>query len=360
MSSPKQLRRLTLFALALYPFGNDLLYMAIRPLGEKGLGEVMSNQSSILGKAYEYAAIKALHDLVIGHRAVEMVDSESLRLAKSRFENEIDSLKQLEMSKSAKAGIEKILKLESKILEESSSPVRLHLQADLAGIAGDVRDILIERADINWETGISVKHNHEALKHSRLSKTIDFGYKWYDMPVSPGYWEKVNPIFEDLEDKKRSNLAWSALPDKEGSYYIPLLGAFLDEITLALSANSKKVVSGLITYLLGSDDRDYYKLIHSKSPRVAKVVPFNLLGTLQKGMKDESGTDLIEKLPLPTSIISLGIRPGSQTTADILLDNNWSMSFRIHNASTLVEPSLKFDVQLSGEPEQLKVFDCPW
>jgi hypothetical protein len=77
-------------------------------------------------------------------------------------------------------------------------------------------------------------------------------------------------------------------------------------------------------------------------------------------MRDESGTDLIEKLPLPTSIISLGIRPGSQTTADILLDNNWSMSFRIHNASTLVEPSLKFDVQLSGEPEQLKVFDCPW
>lgn len=335
-------------------------YLAERLVREKESGEVMSNQSSILGKAYEYAAIKALHDLVIGHRAVEMVDSESLRLAKSRFENEIGSVKQLEMAKSAKAGIEKILKLESKILEESSSPVRLHLQADLAGIAGDVRDILIERADVKWETGISVKHNHEALKHSRLSKTIDFGYKWYDMPVSPDYWEKVNPLFEDLEVKRRSNLAWSALSDKEGSYYLPLLRAFLEEISIALNTNSKKVVGGLITYLLGSDDRDYYKLIHSKSPRVAKVVPFNLLGTLQKGMRDESGTDLIEKLPLPTSVISMGIRPDSQTTVDILLDNNWSMSFRIHNASTLVEPSLKFDVQLSSEPKELKVFNCPW
>jgi hypothetical protein len=93
---------------------------------------------------------------------------------------------------------------------------------------------------------------------------------------------------------------------------------------------------------------------------VAKVVPFNLLGTLQKGMRDDSGTELIEKLPLPTSVVSLGIRSGSQTTADITLDNNWSISFRIHNASTLVEPSLKFDVQLSSEPEELKVFNCPW
>jgi hypothetical protein len=320
----------------------------------------MSNQSSILGKAYEYAAIKALHDLIGAQRLVEIVDSESLRIAKSRFENEIESSQQLEMSKSAEAGIEKILQLESKILEESAFPVRLHLQADQAGIMGDVRDVIIDRSDIKWQTGISVKHNHEALKHSRLSKNIDFGHKWYDMQVSAAYWKTVIPIFDELEEKKRENLAWSSLPDKETAYYLPLLQAFLDEVKLALSTNSKKVVSGLIKYLLGSDNRDYYKLIHSKSPRVAKVVPFNLLGTLQKGMRDDSGTDLIDKLPLPTSVVSLGIRSGSQTTADITLDNNWSISFRIHNASTLVEPSLKFDVQLSSEPAELKVFNCPW
>lgn len=322
--------------------------------------KLVSNQSSILGKAYEYAAIKALHDLISKQRSVEIVESESLRIAKSRFENEIGSAQQQEMSKSARAGIEKILKLESKILEESTFPVRLHLQADQAGILGDVRDVIIDRSDIKWQTGISVKHNHEALKHSRLSKTIDFGHKWYDMKVSTDYWRTVIPIFDDLEEKKRNNQAWSSLPDKENSYYLPLLQAFLSEITLALNKDSQKVVSGLIKYLLGSDDRDYYKLIHSKSPKVAKVVPFNLLGTLQKGMRDDSGTDMIEKLPLPTSVVSLGIRSGSQTTADIVLDNNWSISFRIHNASTLVEPSLKFDVQLSSEPEELKVFSCPW
>lgn len=326
----------------------------------KELVKPMSNQSSILGKAYEYAAIKALYDLISKQRSAEIVDSESIRIAKFRFEEQIDSSQRLEMSKSAKAGIEKILKLESKILETSPLPVRLHLQTDQAGIAGDIRDILIDRSDAQWQTGISVKHNHEALKHSRLSKTIDFGYKWYDIPVSSGYWKTVIPIFDDLEEKKKNNLAWSSLPDKENSYYLPLLHAFLDEIALSLQTNSKKVVSGLIKYLLGSDDRDYYKLIHSKSPRVAKVVPFNLLGTLQKGFLDDSGIDLIEKLPLPTSVKNLGVRAGSQTTADILFDNNWSMSFRIHNASTLVEPSLKFDVQLSSEPKELKVFNCPW
>lgn len=36
-------------------------------------------------------------------------------------------------------------------------------------LTGDVRDIVIKRKDIEWEVGLSIKHNHDAVKHSRLA-----------------------------------------------------------------------------------------------------------------------------------------------------------------------------------------------
>lgn len=35
------------------------------------------------------------------------------------------------------------------------------------------------------------------------------------------------------------------------------------------------------------------------------------------------------------------------------LDNGWQFSFRIHNASTKVETSLKFDIQIIGMPASI-------
>lgn len=34
---------------------------------------------------------------------------------------------------------------------------------------------------------------------------------------------------------------------------------------------------------------------------------------------------------------------GSTNAVEMFLDNGWQLSFRIHNASTKVEPSLKFN-----------------
>jgi len=42
------------------------------------------------------------------------------------------------------------------------------------------------------------------------------------------------------------------------------------------------------------------------------------------------------------------------------LNNGWQLSFRIHNASTIVEPSLKFDVQLIGMPVTILSIECQW
>lgn len=86
------------------------------------------------------------------------------------------------MLSSAKAGIKTIIKLEPRIIEDGDDALTVSIQSDDVGKLGDVRDVLIIRRDIKWEIGVSVKHNHEALKHSRLSTKLDFGASWYGIP----------------------------------------------------------------------------------------------------------------------------------------------------------------------------------
>ena len=44
------------------------------------------------------------------------------------------------------------------------------------------------------------------------------------------------------------------------------------------------------------------------------------------------------------------MKSGSYNTLNMILDGGWEISFRIHNASTKVEKSLKFDIKLLGNP----------
>ena len=37
----------------------------------------------------------------------------------------------------------------------------------------------------------------------------------------------------------------------------------------------------------------------------------------------------------------------------MVLDAGWQLSFRIHNATSRIERSLKFDIQIIGQPPQL-------
>lgn len=71
----------------------------------------------------------------------------------------------------------------------------------------------------------------------------------------------------------------------------------------------------------------------------------------------------IFKLPistLPTRIVSLEYKPGSKNTLELYLNGDWQFSFRIHNASTKVETSLKFDIQIISMPTTIISIDCRW
>lgn len=58
------------------------------------------------------------------------------------------------------AGTNAILELEPLILDDGDDELELKIQTDQKGKDGDVRDGLIIRKGIEWEIGLSVKHNH--------------------------------------------------------------------------------------------------------------------------------------------------------------------------------------------------------
>ena len=74
---------------------------------------------------------------------------------------------------SALVGVNTIFELESLILDGELDRLELKILSGDKGKEDDVSDVLIIRRGIEWEIGLSVKHNHFSVKHSRLSKNLD-------------------------------------------------------------------------------------------------------------------------------------------------------------------------------------------
>lgn len=80
---------------------------------------------------------------------------------------------------------------------------------------------------------------------------------------------------------------------------------------------------------------------------------------------NQSGSETKPKIivpvaSLPTRIVQLDFKPYSNNTVELYMDEGWQFSFRIHNASTNVEASLKFDVQIIGMPTSIISISCKW
>lgn len=313
------------------------------------------------GKAYEYACLFALSSVVGKTRPVYIHHNSSLTVARTAWES-LDEPLQEKMNLSAHAGIRTLLELEPKITEDGNDELELSLQEDARGQEGDVRDVLIIRRSINWEIGLSVKHNHTAVKHSRLSQTIDFGRDWLGMPCSPEYFQAITPIFTRLRKLRDEGALWSDVLDKTDAVYIPLLQAFMDELRRLDAANPGVVPDRLLTYLLGR--KDFYKIISNDQRRTTMLQSFNLQGTLNTASGDRQPTMKVGRVTMPTKIYHMEFQESDAVTStnkvELVMNNNWVVSLRIHNASSRVEPSLKFDIQLTGVPSAMYSSSASW
>lgn len=317
----------------------------------------MSSKSNDQGRAFEYACIIELKDRIEDYRPVE-IDDESTSAAKRAWDIQ-DKSQQKVFLRAANAFVDTLFAVEPLILECDCKDdiLVLSINKDSDAEGGDVRDIVLTRKHIRWDIGLSMKHNHFAAKHSRLSAKIDFGKKWYGVPCDSSYWSSIKPIFEELIKLKKQKIAWHDLTNKDDLIYKPLVTAFINEIKRAYKSDNN-MPSRLISYLLGI--RDFYKVVAIDKKQITEFQSFNLRGELNKAGKKTQATIFIPQADLPTEIIQLRFKPNSKSTAELYLNNGWSLSFRIHNASTVVEPSLKFDIQFLGVPANIITINCTW
>lgn len=315
------------------------------------------------GKAFEYACVIALHEQLSGWQTIVIEDSSQMETARKLYNEISEDMKPL-LDAAARAAVRIIKKLEPQLIEANGNePLQLSLQADAAGIKGDVRDVLCIRKPNGWEIGLSCKHNHHAVKHSRLSDTIDFGQEWLGVPCSKEYFDKVVPLFAKLREiRDKSKLdgrpaLWSDVAGKAEKYYIPVLRAFMEELS-KINSENENIPEKLIRYLLGR--YDFYKVITDDKNKTTRVEAVNIAGTLNQQSGKVKPITKIPMLKMPTQFYHMGFKLGSDNTIEVVCDEGWQISMRIHSASSRIEPSLKFDVNLISLPSSVYTQMEPW
>ena len=280
------------------------------------------------GKAWEYGLARKCANIL----QIRLTQNSTRDKAQCLY-NQFSPAEQRKIDKAAEQAIHFLCHYDKRL----KNAQHITMQSDARGRCGDVRDILV--AMNSSETiGISAKHRHKALKHSRLSEKIDFGKEWYGVQCSQNYWQAIEPVFKKL--REHLGQKWSDLSDKENSVYILILQAFIREV------KEYAVAAEMMKYLLGKND--FYKII--KENGNISIQSFNMYNTLKWG----------KRLNLPSRIIETALKPNSKNTVFMVFDEGWQVSFRIHNARTAIEPSLKFDINLKGHPNKLTSHSIPY
>lgn len=310
---------------------------------------------TINGKAFEYALLNEFFEKLNSFTKVSIIKNEPYKTAFKCFE----SLKEIEKSShrlNASFAVNFLTDIEPRLSNQLSNEdiLELEIVADKLGQSGDVRDVLAIRSVQKWEIGISAKNNHRAVKHSRLSNDINFGEKWLGISCSEKYFDEIKPIFDNLSELRKSSnktKKWDSLGDYHSSVYVPVLDAFKKELQKLDTENPEVVASRLVEYLIGN--QDFYKVIKGKNK--VEIQAYNLHGTLNLPFKAIKPKAKVPKLKLPTRLIEIAYQENSKTTLLVTLNEGWQISFRIHNASSKIEPSLKFDINLISSPHTLFV-----
>lgn len=307
---------------------------------------------TINGKAFEYALLKEFLERLKVFTNVIAIENDPYRTALKCYLS-FSEKEQNSYTLVASFAINFLIDIEPRLSHGISDKdiLQLEIISDKAGQTGDVRDVLAIRLLQKWEIGISAKNNHRAVKHSRLSKDIDFGQKWLGIPNSKTYFSEISPIFSLLEKLilRDKNAKWSSLSNKNNDIYVPILNAFKKELEKLNNENPETVPENLVKYLIGSND--FYKIIKGKNK--VEIHAFNLYGSLNQALDNNKPKAKVTKVKLPDRLIEVVFKNNSKTTLLITLNEGWQFSCRIHSAKSNIETSLKFDINLVSTPHSL-------
>lgn len=331
----------------------------------------MPSSNTKNGKGFEYACLKAFElELSNSGTGTVLDPSSALDTAESKF-HELTPEEQNKYMRAAKTAFTIISPLEPRLVN-GNDPVCISINTDAAamGTNGDVRDVLFIRSNQvtnAWEIGLSCKHNHEALKHPRITGDKDFGKSWIGIPCRQEFIDKVGAVVDKLIEYGRKKIKWKDIaPDietKTNSYYYPIVKAYKDEIKFL--CQNPKVPSLLLSYFFGS--KDFYKVIMDEQHSTTTVEAFNMSGTLGQKVGSHKPIISVPQIKMPTKLLDADFKKDSKTNAVIkttlilTFDGGWTVSMRLHNKDSIARPtSLAWDVQLVGLPNATYKDMRPW
>ena len=257
------------------------------------------------------------------------------------------------LDKAAETAIKLILPLEPTLMH-GHGDLLLQIASDSIAIGanGDVRDVFCIRDDEqDWKIGFSCKHNHEALRHPRITEGLDFGWDWVRVHCSRNFIDEMSSIIEPLKSYQDSARLWREIPGKTSDYYVPILDAYKDEIA-RLCVKDPDVPSRLLGFFFGAND--FYKIIMRDKDRTTTIECFNMNGTLGRPCGSIKPLRKIARTPMPSRLIDIASSPKSHNAIVLTFDEGWAISMRLHNKDSIAKPtSLAWDVTLVGLPQTM-------
>lgn len=291
------------------------------------------------GEAYRHAWIKTLYKALEETSMAKVVKNKVSTRCKIAWDD-IDEKKQYTYLKSADAAVKTILALEPR-MKSKEDELFIGLPDDVINSSGDENDIVLTKNDPSWKIGINFNRKRHSIMHFRLGSKNDFSKEWFGRECSGEYRRAVRPIFELLEIEKRKGTKWDELLEKHNMIYVPLLQAFVEEIKRNYEIDNA-VPRKILEYLTGNEEK--YKSI-SRDERA-----ITLVNSYKGDAQNAFFATTIPADKLPTQLIEISFNAKRDNMVKMYFDKGWILSFRIHNASTMVEPSLKIDAQYESIP----------
>ena len=322
--------------------------------------------NTVNGKAFEYACLNALRKRLQFHN-VQVIEAASKALATAeKAYDTIEQEERINLDNAAETAVSLLVPLEPKLMYGSGT-LLLKIAADAAaiGVDGDVRDVLCVRSEEGadgWTIGMSCKHNHEALRHPRITEKKDFGADWIGIHCSRAFMEEITPVTDSLISYGENKVLWRNGDRKWDRDYVPILSAYMKEIQCLCSAY-ENVPEKLLSYFFGAND--FYKIIMKTSARTTTIEGFNMHGTLNQSAGKKKAMTRVPVVKMPTRLIDAAFKTTSsgpsKTTIILTFDGGWAISMRLHNKDDIAKPtSLAWDVKLEGLPPSTYVNTHSW
>ncbi|MDR2360957.1 MAG: HaeIII family restriction endonuclease [Oscillospiraceae bacterium] len=317
----------------------------------------MDNLSNYEGSAYEFAFLTALEAEISPIRSVSVEKNGSYYAAQYKW-NTLSAEEKKVYERSAVGGVRTLCKAEP-LLTEDDGILILKFQEDKKDDDGDVRDLLISRGGTEWEIGLSISRSRLVAKRGLVSKTLDFGKRWFGLPCSLDYWNEIASAFKTLKAAKAANMKWVEIPqmEREDNIYIPFLAAFAKEFQRLYKRHGSLFPQRIIAYMLGR--YAFYKVNRIDEDQTTQLVSFNFNGELNQAGKSKPALS-VPAVPLPTQIIHLRFKPDSTDTLELYMNSGWQLSFRLNYTSVKVDVNMKIDIEIINMPPEVTVIDGKW